>query len=79
MSRAAVLLACGVVLVTASALGRRSVRRAKEVPPTARLLGQRGSVEDWRAGNDRAATAMTWAGMVMLVVGIVVGLVAAFR
>ncbi len=34
------------------------------------MLGQRGSVEDWKAGNDRATTVMTWIGAVMVVLGI---------
>jgi hypothetical protein len=79
MSRAAVLVATGVVLVTSSALNRRSLRRVTEVPPMARRLGQRGSVDDWRAGNERAATVMIWAGAAMVVVGIVVGIVAGLR
>jgi hypothetical protein len=70
MGRALVVLASGCVQLVASRLSRRSTSRATDVPRTARMLGQRGSVEDWKAGNDRATTVMTWIGAVMVVLGI---------
>ena len=70
MGRAVVLLVTGCFLLAASGLSRRSTSRATDVPRTARALGQRGSVEDWKAGNDRATTVMTWIGAVMVVLGI---------
>jgi len=79
MSRAALLVAGGVWLVISTTLVRRSLRRVTQVPPMARRLGERGSVDEWRAGNERAAAVMTWSGAAMVVIGIVVGIVAGVR
>jgi hypothetical protein len=70
MGRALAAFLTGCFMTLVALCGRRDVARARGVPRSARMMGDRGTLDDWKTENLRAATAMLWMGAVMVAAGV---------
>jgi hypothetical protein len=74
-----VLIGVGLAFLLLLRLLGRDLDRVKEVPRTARMLGSRKSLEDWKAENARAGRVMTWAAIAAIALGAVQMVVALMK
>ena len=74
--RAVLLTVAGGSMIGTAAMLRRSARDSDRIPLTVRMLGRRGSVEEWRKSIHQVIVVATVAGFAFFVAGVVVGLVA---